>query len=186
MVGIKNWPGGKKVRRKIGLSILVCLLFAGNALAIDSEHSRLTLKGLRGVHVIVENLQPNVLKYEKYIRENRLGREILKADVEAVLRNAGIRVLSWQEMLRTPGKPVLYINVNTHESEKYWYAYDVRVELRQVVSLEISPKTKTVVSTWSLNATGVANIGNLHVIRNDAMMLVGKFVSAYKMVNSKW
>jgi len=173
------------VKRRIGWVVVLGLLWAVNAFAIDSEHSRLTLKGLKGVHVIVEDLQPNVLKYEKYIRKNRLDRDVLKADVEAALKNAGVRVLTWQEMLRTKGQPVLYLNVNTHESEKYWYAYDARVELRQVVSLEINPKMKTMVSTWSLNATGVANIGNLNVIKNDAMMLVGKFVTAYKMVNKK-
>ena len=173
------------MKRRIGWVVVLGLLWAVNAFAIDSEHSRLTLKGLKGVHVIVEDLQPNVMKYEKYIRKNRLDRDVLKADVEAALRSAGVRVLTWQEMLRTKGQPVLYLNINTHESEKYWYAYDVRVELRQVVSLEINPKMKTMVGTWSLNATGIANIGNLNVIKNDAMMLVGKFVSAYKMVNKK-
>jgi hypothetical protein len=105
--------------------------------------------------------------------------------VEAALRNAGIRVLTWQEMLKTQGKPILYLNVNTHESEKYWYGYNVEVDLRQVVSPEINPKMKTMVSTWSINATGSANIGNFHVIKNDVMTLVGTFVRSYKHVNSK-
>jgi len=173
------------VKRQIGWVVAICLFFAVNAFAIDSEQTRLTLKGLNGVCVIVEDLQPNVLKYEKYVREQRLNKDALKSDVEAVLRNAGIRVLTWQEMLGTKGKPVLYLNVNTHESEKYWYAYDVRLELRQMVSLEINPKMKTMVSTWSMNATGVANIGNLHVINNDLMALVGRFANAFHSVNNR-
>jgi hypothetical protein len=175
----------RKVKRRIGWVAAICLLFAVNAFAIDSEQTRLTLKGLKGVHVIVEDLQPNVLKYDKYIRENRLNKDVLKTDVEAALRNAGIRVLTWQEMLNTQGKPILYLNINTHESEKYWYGYNVEVELRQVVFPEINPKMKIMVSTWSINATGVANIGNLHVIKNDVMTLVGTFIRAYKHVNIK-
>jgi len=31
--------------------------------------------------------------------------------------------------------------------------------------------------------TGIANIGNLHIVRNDAMVLVERFVAAYRAVN---
>jgi len=55
--------------------------------------------------------------------------------VENRLQKAGIRSLSWDEIVKTQGSPVLYVCVNTHEYEKFWYAYDIGVEVRQLVTL---------------------------------------------------
>ena len=59
--------------------------------------------------------------------------------MEAQLKEAGIRVLDRDEWLRTPGRPVVYVNVNTHEYQKYRFAYDVRIELQQLATLEANP-----------------------------------------------
>jgi hypothetical protein len=96
-----------------------------------------------------------------------------------------MRVVEGNEWLAIPGRPVLSVSVNTHETEKYWYAYDIKIELRQLAVLEASPLMKTLASTWSLNITGLANIGNLNLIRQDVGALAGKFVQAYRAVNKK-
>jgi len=57
--------------------------------------------------------------------------------------------------------------------------------LRQIVSLEANPKVRTLASTWSISITGLANIGNLNLIRQDTGVLVGRFVQAYRAVNKK-
>jgi arginine/ornithine N-succinyltransferase beta subunit len=80
---------------------------------------------------------------------------------------------------------VLYICINTHETEKYWYAYDIKVELRQLATLDANPQMKTLAVTWSLNMTGQANIGTLNVIRQDTGVMVGRFVQAWKVGNRK-
>jgi hypothetical protein len=166
-------------------AVFLFLFFSANAFAIDSEQTRLTLKGLKGVYVVVEELQPGILKYDKYIEKSGLGREALKNDVETRLKEAGIRVLSWDEVMKMSGRPALYINVNTHENEKYWFGYDDRVELRQVVSLVANPNLKVMVSTWSVNITGVVNIGQLHIIKEDVKILVNRFIRAYQSENYK-
>ena len=164
--------------------VVVCisvLMISSVVFAVDTEFTRNTLKGVQSVYVLMEELQPNIHKYGAKVG---LTKEQLKEDVETLLRNGGIKSLNREAWLKTSGNPVLYVNVNTHETEKYWYGYDVRVELQQVVSLEAHPPTRILVGTWTVNLTGVANIGSLGNIRNDVRVMVERFVQAYKIVNS--
>jgi len=163
-----------------GLLLVLALCFAARGSAEDSEGARGTLKGLAGFYVIVEELQPNLLRYEKYSKQFDLNKTGIQRDVERKLTEAGIRVLTPEEWQKTPGKPVFYVNINTHESEKYWFSYNIKIEVRQVVSLEANPAVKTLAGTWSLNLTGMANIGNLKQIRQDLNELTGRFVGAYR------
>ena len=171
--------------------VVVFFISAGSLLqsaspvyALDTEVTRMTLRGLQGVYVAVEELQPNLMKHSA-AQKAGLSKEALQREVEARLSKAGMRVLTWDQMLKTPGSPFLYIVVNTHESEKYWYAYDIRIELQQVVTMEANPKVRAMAGTWSTNMTGVANIGKLQAIKDDVGVLVGKFVQAYRAANKK-
>jgi len=164
---------------------LLTPLFTMPAFAEDSDVARQTIKDLSGVYVIVENLQPNIAKYERYAREFDLNKARIQKDIELKLSAGGVISLSREVWEKTPGRPVLYVNINTHESEKYWFAYDIKVELRQIVLLESNPNVKTLATTWSINITGIANIGNLNMIRQDTVVLVEKFVQAYNAVNKK-
>ena len=174
------------MKQKLFLTLAAIFFFlaflAGSARAEDSDVSRATLAGLQGVSVIVEDLQPSVLKYAA---KSGLSKAQIQQDTEALLRGNGIRVLAGDEWMKTPGRPLLYVSINTHETEKYWYAYDIKVELRQMATLDANPQMKTLAVTWSLNITGQANIGTLNVIRKDAGVMVGRFVQAYRVVNKK-
>jgi len=163
----------------IVLMLLSIIFWTSSASADDSEISQSTMKGLNGVYVLVESIQPNI---QRYAQKAELSTVQIKRDVERRLTASGIRTLTRDEWLKTTGRPVLYININTHETEKYWYAYDIKLELRQIVSLEIDPKVKTLADTWSINITGVANIGNLNVIKKDADILLTRFIQVYRSV----
>jgi hypothetical protein len=170
------------------MSLIAGILMVGFAIpviAFDSKETQLTLTGLQGVYVIVEELQSNIIRYEKYLLKSGLSKEQIQQDVEQQLRKAGIRVLTPDEWTKTPGKPLLYVNINTYEHEKYWLAYDISINLHQLVSMESNPKIRTLASTWSMNVTGIANIGTLTVIRNNILYLVDRFIGAYKAVNNK-
>jgi hypothetical protein len=166
------------------LRIVVVLLFVAAtvsaAFAMDSELTRKTLKGFPGVYVIVEEMQSNI---EKHTKKFGLTKLQLQADTERRLVENGVRVLSKDEWLKTPGKPVLYVGVNTHETERYWYAYDIKVEIQQIVYMEANPKIQALATTWCINMTGLTNIGKLDIIRSDTGVLVGKFVEAFKGTN---
>ena len=168
---------------RIFLAVFFWLLMASSAVfAVDSDATRETLRGLQGVYVIVEEIQPNI---QKYAVKAGLTKEQLQKDIELRLKEVGIKVLSRDECINTPGKPVLYVSVNTHEAERYWYAYDIKIELQQVVKMEANPKVNTLAATWSMNMTGITNIGSLNIIKGDVEVLLGKFQQAYWAVNRK-
>lgn len=165
------------IRRTVCCLFIVALLVIGRkSPAVDSESTRLTLTNLTGVHVIVEDLQPNL---QKYVRRQELSKEEVLKQVEAQLRAGGVRVLTREEWLQTPGRPVFYVNINTHEHHKYQFAYDVRTEVQQIAFLETNPSTRALVTTWSVNMTGSVNIGATGVIYDSVRTLTGMFVKAY-------
>lgn len=169
----KSWP--------VFICFPLCLLlWASSVFALDDDSSRRTLCGLKGVYVIVEALQPSL---PKFVQSPIADRDQLQKNVELRLKEAGIRILDRQEWLQTAGKPVLYINVNTHQFEKYLYAYDIRVEIRQTAFMEANPDTKAFVATWSSNITGAANIGSLNVLWSNARTLVDLFIRSYLSAN---
>ncbi|MBA4391254.1 MAG: hypothetical protein C0399_09990 [Syntrophus sp. (in: bacteria)] len=180
--GDKKMKMVKCVFKYIAFTVGLAIWTVGAAYAIDSDVTRRTLAGIQGVNVVVEELQPNI---QKYTQKFGLQREQIKTDVEAMLRKAGVTVFAYEQWLKTPGRPFLYIVVNTHEYEKYWYSYDVRVELKQGVSLEVNPLVKTMAGTWGINMTGITNIGKLNAIKESINVLVGRFIEAYLSVNLK-
>jgi len=171
---------GQSIWKYAVIIVIFVLWPVGGLRAEDTQMTRETLKGLAGFYVIVEELQPNLLKYEKYAKQFDVNKAGIQRDMEKKLIGAGIRVLSREAWLQTPGRPVLYVNVNTHESEKYWFSYNIKLEVRQLVSLEANPAVKTLAGTWSLNLTGMANIGNLKQISHDLNALTEKFIGACK------
>jgi len=150
------------------------------ASAVDSELSRQTLADLRGVYVIVEELQQDL---QRYAKRQELSKDQLQKNIESQLKAAGVKVLTKEEWLQSPGRPFLYINVNTHEYQKYQFAYDVRVELQQLALLEAGPKVKGPAATWSTNMTGATHIGGLNVIYDSVRSLVAIFIKAYLAVH---
>lgn len=163
--------------------IVSCMMFCFTALevwAVDSESTRQTLKKIQGVMVITEELQPNLTKY---VKKNIPSKEVLQMAVELRLKKAGVKVLTYDEWMKSPGRPVLYVNINTHEHEKYWFVYNISLDLQQVVFLESNPKSRALASTWSLNVTGITNIGSLGAIQHNILYLADQFIGAYKSVN---
>lgn len=168
------------------LGSLLCLLVLvpeGNA--VDFEQTRQTLSNIPGFMVVIEELQPCLLKYKPYLQKFGLNKDQLQNDVEKQLKAAGIKILSSSEWQKTRGNPILYININTHEKERFSFAYDVRVEIQQVVAPEANPKTRIMATTWSINITGMADIGTLSLIQKDLTAMVDRFIQAYRAVNGR-
>jgi hypothetical protein len=180
----------KRNLRLIPLALQIIAIFALLIVSVipvhafDAEASRETLKGLTGFYLLIEELNPNIAKYAS-LQKNQISMQALKNQVENRLRTAGIRVLSWDEMMKTPERPMLYVAVNTHEYEKFWYACDIRVEVRQLVTLVSRPEKPISVGTWSINMTGVMNIGQLQALYDNLGLLLDRFIQAYMAVNRK-
>ena len=155
----------------------VLLLAASAATAQDTEINRQSLKGLKGVYVLVESLQPGA-------ERDGLNKTSIQTDVELKLRQAGIMVLTEAESFETPGAPHLYINLNTRSGSVY--AFSINVRLRQTVRLDRDPSMQlSAVTTWSEEALGIIGRDNLREIRDYIKDYVDQFINAYLSVNPK-
>jgi hypothetical protein len=155
-------------------------LLASSVFAINGKSNRATLRGLKGVGVLVENLPPEVEK-------QGLNRDQLQKTIESRLRKAGIKVFSKEEAFRTPGEPHLYVNINVNiaKTESDIYPYSIDLLLIQMVSLLRDPNLTTYAVTWSTG--GVGSIGKTIVgeLGESVEAMVDVFIKAYLEENPK-
>ncbi len=113
-----------------------------------TPEERESLRGLTGVSVVIEEINPDA-------QADGLSEEDVRTDVEFILRSSGIRVLTVSEIIKTPAQPYLYVRVHTIEDEGN-YAFSVEVALKQQVSLFHRPQHKMSAATWNIHMTGTA------------------------------
>jgi hypothetical protein len=167
MVNIRFW---------LPAALLLCLI--PPATASDSEIDRASLKGLKGVFVLVEDLNPP---------EEQAGLKTadVQTDVEEKLKAAGIPLLSKTQDMDTPGMPTLYISVSVASStaSDLW-PFSIDVNLEQQATLKRSPDTFVPTAvTWHVGSIGAVDKSNIRSIRDRVNEQVAKFVNAYLKVN---
>ena len=111
------------MKPRIVLALVFALAACTPALGLNSETNRHSLRGLTGVGVQVEELDPEASR-------DGLTKKAIQADVELRLRRAGIRVLPKEEWSITSGLPFLYVSVGLAKSRSYRaYAVSIAVPL---------------------------------------------------------
>jgi hypothetical protein len=100
---------------------------------------------------------------------------------------AGIKVLTREEVFRTPGEPHLYINVNVNmaKTESDIYPYSIDILLIQQVSLLRDPSLTTFAVTWSKGGVGSIAKPILSQLQDYIKELVDIFIKAYLEENPK-
>jgi hypothetical protein len=143
-----------------------------------TEYTRETLLGLNGVVVVIETLKPDA-------EADGLNVAELQTDVELKLTQGGIRVLPHPEWSETPGRPWLYVSVNTIKHLGSYF-FSVDVQLKQDVSLPRQPSIMTSSATWELGSIGFVNPELLPAkIRESVGTYVDNFISDYSRANSE-
>jgi hypothetical protein len=171
-----------KIRKWLMILIIVTfsLSLTSSVFAINGLSNRTTLRGLKGVGVLVEKLPPEVEK-------EGLSADQLQKEIGSKLQSAGIRLLTKEESLRAPGEPYLYININVNiaKTESDIYPYSIDLLLIQKVSLVRDPKLTSYAITWSTG--GVGSIGKqiLSQLRESVEAMVDVFIKAYLAENPK-
>jgi hypothetical protein len=176
--------GGDNMKMKrcvlVSITAILFLSLVSSASAINGKSNQATLRGLKGFGVLVEKLPPEV-------EQEGLNRLQLQLEVESKLRMAGIKVLTREEVFRTPGEPYLYINVNVNiaKTESDIYPYSIDMLLIQQVSLLRDPNLTTFAVTWSKG--GVGSIGKpiLSHLQEYVREMVDIFIKAYLAENPK-
>jgi hypothetical protein len=128
------------------------------------------------VVVVVENLRDDA-------EASGLLANDLQTDVESKLQLAGIRVLPHSEWRITPGRPWLYVSVNTMRYlASYFFSIDV--QLKQDVSLPRMPAVVTSSATWEVGSIGFATTANMATkVRESVANYLESFINDYRAVN---
>ena len=162
------------IRFFLPCALVVCSI----ASASDSEIDRASLKGLQGVFVLVEDLNPP---------EEQAGLKTadIQADAERQLKAAGIALLSKAQNIDTPGMPTLYISVSVASStatDVWPFSIDVNVE--QQATLKRNPDTFVPTAvTWHVGSIGAVEKSKIPSVRERVNEQIAKFVNAYTKVN---
>lgn len=159
-------------------ALVVVFLFSITiAQADDNENSRSSLRGLKGVHVVVEHLPPEV-------EQNGLTASAIQTDVELKLRQAGVPVL---ELNQPPFDEVfLSILLQFIPAGDGLWPYTIKVEVFQAVTLkrDLSIVVDSAV-TWSVGDFGSARKLGLRNLRDNVKDRVDQFINAYLAANPK-
>jgi hypothetical protein len=148
------------------------------ATASDSEIDRASLKGLTGVFVLVEDLNP---------AEEQAGLKTADIQSDAVqkLQAAGIPLLSKEQDIQTPGMPTLYISVSVASSTATGlWPFSIDVNLEQQATLKRNPDIFVPTAiTWHVGSLGAVDKSNIRSVRDRVSEQIAKFVNAYNKVN---
>ncbi len=113
----------------------------------------------------------------------------LRIDVEVELRKSGTPVLTTDKRWNAPGKPYLYVHVNSVAllgALKGGYAFHVMVALRQVVDLGLNRSKGVYATTWDVRKIAGGGIDNVKkAVRETVRDFVNKFINDYLTVNPK-
>jgi hypothetical protein len=137
----------------------------------------MALAGLKGVYVLVEVLNPQA-------EHLGLTKDQIRTDIELRLLKAGVRVLTEEEQRVTPGKPSLYVNINTHiENDLPVIPLSIRIDLNEVVTLATGIKTMGTI--WHTGSVGVVGKKSIRKIREAVNQDIDRFINDYLAANRK-
>jgi|WetSurMetagenome_2_1015567.scaffolds.fasta_scaffold72876_2 hypothetical protein len=169
-------PPGRRRGRVRAAVLSGLLLFAGllgpRPAAAQDEPDRLSLRGLKSVYVIVEDLPAEF--QEKGILKGRI-----QAAMEEKVKQAGLVLLSREAWRNTPGTPLLYANVNLSKAKTKdgVRACSINLCLAQRANMERDPALRTLARTWQAGIVGLVGEADLEVVVSQVGTLVDYFLS---------
>jgi hypothetical protein len=166
------------VKIRFFLLVALALCAASTVFAADDESSRESLKGLPGVFVVVDDLEP-------VIEKAGLTKADIQRQVEQELRLAGIDVLTREQWVTTPGGPYLHVNTFVVSSDDNVWPFFIEVSSMQRVALERSSVNIFFAPTWSVATVGSVGSNKLLQIKDIVKDYVDQFVKAYRVANPK-
>lgn len=168
----------------ITVSLIFFVHFTSLSFAQSIDLGRESLRGLKGVRVEIIYVDP-VLKNAEY----SLTTTQLKSHIELLLRKTGIYVLKEEELLETPGYPILGITIRAVPMPKkvrFMYPFSIQLVLQQEVILTRKPNSKPINAiTWADSTLGVVGERKLREILNFLDLRLEYFMNDYLSVNPK-
>ena len=165
-----------KVRFFLLAALLLCLV--SNVVGADDESARESLKALKGVYIVVDDLDPSVEKAG-------LTKSDIQHQVEQELRLAEIPILTREQWVTAPGGPYLHVNAFLVSNDDSVWPFFVEVSSMQRVVLERSSVNIFFAPTWSVATVGSVGSNKLGQIKDIVKDYVGQFAKAYRSANPK-
>ncbi len=187
--------------KKVLLGIFVFLM-ATSVLPCHADDKARDRKTLRGIQAVVVIVHPAEAEWQAELEKIGVSAGGLEALIEQQLKKAGIPVLSMEAANHSevegflnvrlkfvdpePAKKTLpSLNAKQDKYEKMdlkkKYVYAIRLNLRQLVTLQRDPTVKAFSITWQ---TESVSMKRLTFIREDISRLVEVFIQAYTSENS--
>jgi hypothetical protein len=165
--------GKKRITVLVTAIAVLFLCVTPFAFAEDKEITRLTLRGIKEVNVVIESIEPE-------IQNLGLTQAQVQADVEAKLRGANIAVSPDIER----GRPAIYLYVQVIRPEKLSRLfYSISLSVLQNVVLERDPEVKTNTDTWVVRVLGMSS--GTEPIRSEIRSLMDQFIEDFRKANQK-
>jgi hypothetical protein len=136
-----------------------------------------TLRGLPGVEVMVESLEPD-------LERDGLTRAAIQSDVERRLGAAGIPVYRSQTENPSLAKAYLYVQIDdVRLPGQDLYAVGVQVQLRQTLQSPVTASNIVDAMTWDEHTVVVAKAGEVARVRDTVQEYVDQFVRDWMAVH---
>jgi hypothetical protein len=160
------------MRKTCSLAAVLVLVGMGTAWPSDTKRDRETLKGLKAIAVVVEDLKPEA-------ERDGITQSQLQTDVELRLRQLGV-------LVDTESLEYLYVHVRAIKTTGVsGYAYSALAEVRQPVMVARTGQG-VFAATWSQELLATTPLTRAsQSVREDVRDLVDSFINAYLSVNPK-
>jgi len=172
--------------------ILFFMLPAPVGQADDRARDRESLRGLKTIVVRVHTFEQ---EWSAELAKAGLTEGVLQASLERQLENSGIAVVAEEASKRSATEGVLNVRTKFLDPEpprksfttakegeiarfdpKKRYVYAIRLNLRQLVSLQRTPEAAAFAITWQTESVGLRRLA---LIREDFENAVNVFIEAY-------
>jgi len=164
---------------RLALSILLALVLAssGASAQLFVATGRDTLRGLPGIEVLIEPLQPELERVG-------LTAASIAAAVTQQLKAASVTIYVSQRENAGLSKPYLYVHVNAASEQGGTYAVATQVQLRQTLA-SLTTESR-IVNAMSWDAHGVSIIPAVQLQENvsaEIQSLVKRFIADWRSVH---
>jgi len=161
-----------------GLLIAITVVFS-HASAQQEDRKRESLRGIKAVAVVIEDLSPNT-------EQSGFQKTQLKTDVEMRLKEKGIQLASEPETERKWDGPVLNVRLQTVKHDRRNIeAISIILQLRQKVRLTRKSGAEVLAVTWQSDRLGSVDKAELPLARKILVSMVDGFISDYSAVNPR-
>ncbi len=150
--------------------VMVAALASSTSAQMFVPTGRDTLRGLTGVEVVVEDLQPELV-------DGGLSAAAIREDIERRLRANGIVVYPSHAGNPSPAKPYLYVHLNALPLPGYaTYVVGLQVHLRQTLRSSVTASNIVNAMTWDAHNVLAVPAGSLRAVRDEILDYVDLFI----------